>query len=103
MDRPDFACWPHSTERNAWCVAFRAEAYPVEFFVQDVPLREQRAFRHLVAEYLLLERHGMALRQQVREFKEFGVKTEPAFAQALGLPGDPYLALLKPELTRGLC
>lgn len=95
---PQFAAWPHSAEVGAWCVTFDFQDFLIEFFLQDRALTEQRAFRHLVAEYVLLQRHGPAFRQQIFELKQSGFKTEPAFAQALNLRGDPYLALLDPAL-----
>lgn len=102
-NRPGFASWPHSREADTWCLSFDAEGVPVEFFVQDVPVAEQRAFRHMVAEAALLEAHGPWLRERVRELKRAGIKTEPAFVQALGLElgkdGDPYLALLDAQVV----
>lgn len=95
---PGFSAWAHGREHDAWCVAFDHRNYPVEFFIQNTPLRWQRAFRHLLAEYLLLDRHGEDLRRRIHGLKASGVKTEPAFAQALGLDGDPYLALLEPTV-----
>ncbi|MGO1548555.1 MAG: DUF4269 domain-containing protein [Nesterenkonia sp.] len=92
--RPGFATWSHSAEAGALCVAFNTETFPVEFFIQNKPVREQRAFRHMVTEYVLLEREGEDLRGQIKQLKASGLKTEPAFAQALRLQGDPYLALL---------
>ena len=47
---------------------------------------------------MLLQRHGAAFRQKIFQLKQSGFKTEPAFAQALNLDGDPYLALLDPAL-----
>lgn len=91
---PGLSVWPHSREEETWCVAFEGDAFPIEFFIQQTPVREQRAFRHLVAEYVLLQRGGPVLAEQVHQLKVSGMKTEPAFAHALGLEGDPYLALL---------
>lgn len=99
---PGFASWPHGREANTWCVSFDGDGAPVEFFIQNVPVAEQRAFRHMVAEAALLEAHGVWLRERVLELKRAGIKTEPAFAQALGLElgedGDPYLALLDTQV-----
>lgn len=92
--KPDFAEWPHGKEAGAWCVSFRSEVYLVEFFIHTTAIREQRAFRHLVVEYILLQRHGSVFQEEIRSLKASGLKTEPAFAEALGLDGDPYLALL---------
>lgn len=95
---PQFAAWAHSAEADAWCVTFSFHGFVIEFFLQDRDLAEQRAFRHLVAEYVLLQRHGAEFRQQIFELKQSGLKTEPAFAHALNLDGDPYLALLDPAM-----
>lgn len=79
-------------------VATIAWAEPaIEIFCQTLPVHEQAGFRHLVIEGRLLVIGGAALRERVRELKRAGVKTEPAFAQVLGLAGDPYAALLALE------
>lgn len=69
--------------------------FAVEFFGQGRPSREQDAYRHMLVEYKLLQQHGEAFRQRVVALKQAGVKTEPAFARLLHLPGDPYEALLQ--------
>ncbi len=76
-------------------VRFRVINWPIEIFAQPVPVRNQYAFRHMVKEYELLQQHGEKLRSAVLVLKKEGVKTEPAFAQVLGLQGDPYEALLR--------
>ena len=74
---------------------FRFMDFDFEIFAQPVPVKKQAAYRHLVVEHRLLAQHGAKLFQEVLSLKEAGIKTEPAFAQALQLPGDPYLALLQ--------
>jgi Domain of unknown function (DUF4269) len=66
-----------------------------EVFGQDRPVREQAGFRHMVVEWRLLELGGDRLRREVRRLRRAGAKTEPAFAAALGLAGDPYQRLLE--------
>lgn len=66
-----------------------------EVFGQDLPVREQAGFRHMVVEWRLLELGGDRLRREIRRLRRAGAKTEPAFAAALGLTGDPYQRLLE--------
>lgn len=76
---------------------FIVESFEIEIFGQNKPSQEQYAYRHMVVEYYILLSRGNQFRQTIRELKDQGFKTEPAFALALGLKGDPYLELLKYE------
>mmetsp|Transcript_1537 Transcript_1537/g.3438 ORF Transcript_1537/g.3438 Transcript_1537/m.3438 type:complete len:224 (-) Transcript_1537:1518-2189(-) len=79
---------------------FRTAHFPVEIFGQAVPVEQQHAYRHMIIEYELLQRHGETFRKQIIDLKRAGVKTEPAFCQALGLVcDDPYEALLQLNLS----
>lgn len=75
-------------------VRFFYKGLLIEIFGQLRPVHEQHAFRHMLAEYTLLQQYGEPLRQKVIELKKAGNKTEPAFAKALGLEGNPYEILL---------
>lgn len=77
---------------------FFCDAFEIEVFGQRLPVQQQYGYRHMLVEYALLQRFGASLRQEVIELKKRGYKTEPAFARALGLEGDPYEALLQPGL-----
>jgi hypothetical protein len=74
---------------------FRFMAFDFEIFGQPVPIKEQAGYRHLVVEHRLLAKHGASLFEEVLRLKMAGIKTEPAFAHVLQLPGDPYQALLR--------
>ena len=74
---------------------FILENFDFEVFGQNVPVKRQFAFRHMVTEYEILKQKGEIFRQQIIELKKNGFKTEPAFAKLLQLPGDPYAALLE--------
>ena len=49
----------------------------------------------MVIEARILELYGDSFREQIVGLKRNGVKTEPAFAQALHIDGDPYERLLE--------
>jgi len=70
------------------------EGFPVEVFCQPIPVAEQHGFRHMIVEGRLLQLGGERLRARVLALRAQGLKTEPAFANALGLTGDAYAALL---------
>jgi hypothetical protein len=76
---------------------FRYQAFEIEVFGQDCPTERQQAFRHMVVEDCVLQAGGETWRVAVRQLKEQGLKTEPAFATLLQLAGNPYEALLTLE------
>jgi len=69
--------------------------FTIEIVAQPVPVTQQRAYRHMLAEARLLEQGGEPARQTIRQLKLSGEKTEPAFAQYFNLEGDPFLVLLE--------
>ncbi|MEQ8287783.1 DUF4269 domain-containing protein [Thalassospira sp.] len=72
---------------------FTCDEIPFEIFATDCPTSEQFGFVHMVVEARILALLGDDFAQKVRALKQAGVKTEPAFAQILGLDGDPYITL----------
>ncbi|HEV7457884.1 MAG TPA: DUF4269 domain-containing protein [Roseococcus sp.] len=72
---------------------FHAHGWAFEVFGQALPVEEQMGWRHFIVERRLLDRGTPALREAVMARRRAGVKTEPAFAQVLGLEGDPYQSL----------
>lgn len=79
--------------------SFRHGGWGFEVFAQDVPVAEQWACLHLLAEARLLAAGGEAARGAIRALKRQGLKTEPAFARHFGLAGDPFEGLAR--LGRG--
>ncbi|WP_421997951.1 DUF4269 domain-containing protein [Reyranella sp.] len=73
---------------------FCAHGWPFEIFGAARPVEEQAGWRHFTVERRLLALGGERLRSAVMAYRASGLKTEPAFAAALGLQGDPYAALL---------
>ncbi|MEJ7596638.1 MAG: GNAT family N-acetyltransferase [Kofleriaceae bacterium] len=84
-------------ESGASLASFTHEGTAFEIFAQPVPVYAQAGFRHMIVEGRLLALGGHALRERVVAAKRAGMKTEPAFAHALALPGDPALAVLALE------
>lgn len=72
---------------------FERDKFQFEIVGQPVPVTEQKAFRHMVAEWNILAANDQDFKSRIMELKRKGFKTEPAFAQVLGLKGDPYEAL----------
>jgi hypothetical protein len=73
---------------------FLCDGFEIEIFGQNVLVKLQWGYLHMMAEYAILQREGEEFRKEVIELKSAGYKTEPAFAKLLGLKGDPYKAIL---------
>ena len=57
------------------------------------PVHDQTTWRHFDVERRLLTLDGVGLRGAVVALRADGLETEPAFAVALNLPGDPNAAM----------
>lgn len=73
---------------------FMLDEFPIEIFGQNKPTTMQRAYRHMIAEYKILQEKGIEFKQQIIELKKKGIKTEPAFGLLMNLE-NPYEDLLK--------
>ncbi|MGN7470471.1 DUF4269 domain-containing protein [Brevibacillus sp. SAFN-007a] len=79
-------------------IAFFAYGFWFELFAQPRPIEQQNAYRHMVVEHRLLLLGGADALRGIRQFKQNGLKTEPAFASYFNISGDdPYQALLDVE------
>lgn len=74
--------------------SFKALGWEIELFCQKVATEHQWGVRHFRVEARLLAMEAN-LRDAVLRLKRDGMKTEPAFAKVLSLPGDPFVALLE--------
>lgn len=92
--RPDFSIWQWSRTDRPVLARFKAHGWHLEIFGQARPVAEQAGWRHFVIERRLLALGGQTLASAVMVFRQNGLKTEPAFAAALKLVGDPYQTLL---------
>ncbi|WP_336718779.1 DUF4269 domain-containing protein [Chryseobacterium mucoviscidosis] len=79
---------------QATVLNFDLEEFPVEIFGQNKPATEQNAYRHMIAEYKILQEKGNDFKKKIIELKKQGIKTEPAFGILLNLE-NPYEDLLK--------
>lgn len=75
--------------------SFEVAGWRIELYGEAIPVEQQRGWRHFAVEQRLLALAGDGLRMPVLTLRRQGMKTEPAFAAALRLSGDPYLALLR--------
>ncbi len=90
-------CEHQNLDASSIVANFFVDNFEIELFGQSIPTKQQLAYRHMMVENNLLNQYGEQFRQQIIELKRQGHKTEPAFAIALGLTGDPYQELLKFE------
>ena len=74
---------------------FNGAVFQIEIFGQQIPSKEQDAFRHMLIEYKILKEKDSIFTEEIISLKKSGLKTEPAFAKLLGLEGNPYEELLK--------
>lgn len=92
-----FTTTHHQTPRAAIVIQFFTDDFEIEIFAQNIPVSDQNAFRHMLQTNRVLKVGGSPWRSAIRALKLRGVKTEPAVAQLLHLPGDPYQAVLALE------
>lgn len=91
-----FHCYVNTSfELPAVIATFCIEDTEIELFGQQQPAQAQNAYKHMVIEHQLLQLNGEDFRNKIIALKQQGMKTEPAFAQLLQLPGDPYSSLLE--------
>lgn len=82
-------------EKPTIVCCFKIDDFPIEIFGQNIPTHQQNGYKHMIAEYLILEEKGEAFRKQIVELKKQGIKTEPAFAQLLGITDNAYQAIIE--------
>ncbi|WP_375779471.1 DUF4269 domain-containing protein [Bradyrhizobium sp. ma5] len=91
----DFVLYRWTSGTRPAIARFVWDGWPFELFGDQLPVRQQRGWIHFEVERRLLALDDGRLRRAVSELRADGLKTEPAFAAALGIPGDPYLGLLE--------
>jgi len=94
---PQFELGTWAGPPRAVIASFLADDWRVEVFGATCPVAEQAGWRHFEVERRLLALGGPAFRAAIMEARRGGLKTEPAFAERLGLAGDPFAALLEIE------
>lgn len=91
---PEFRIWQWIGADRPVVATFVVQEWRFEIFGQAKLVTEQTGWRHFTVEQRLLALGGQHLASTVMAFRREGLKTEPAFAAALKLQGDPYEVLL---------
>ncbi|MEK4344651.1 DUF4269 domain-containing protein [Paenibacillus sp. FSL P4-0184] len=76
-------------------INFMVKGWPIELFGQPRRTELQNGYLHMIVEAEILAQMDDDFRERIILLKSSGCKTEPAFAKAMGLEGDPYEALLE--------
>ena len=93
--KKEFKIWQSNiNEQEAVIASFVTDSFEIEIFGQNVPTKEQNGYKHMIIEYQILQEKGEDFRREIINLKRNGFKTEPAFAELLGLEGNPYSELL---------
>lgn len=93
--KKDFKIWESNINGQETVIAsFLIATFEIEIFGQNIPTKEQNGYKHMIIEHQILEENGEDFRREIIKLKQKGFKTEPAFAELLGLKGNPYLELL---------
>lgn len=75
-------------------IHFYHQGWPFELFGQPLPAIKQVAYLHMVTEHRILQQASPHFQSMIRQLKQKGIKTEPAFAHLLRLSANPYEAIL---------
>lgn len=75
-------------------VSFLSSGISFEIFAQQIPGRQQMAYRLLLIKKHLLDTHGPKFKTEILKMQQLGMKSEEAICKLLDLKGNPYLALL---------
>ncbi len=94
-DRDEFSIRQWIGDERPVIASFEAHGWVFELFGHPLPVPLQRGWRHFEVERRLLALGEGSFRRAVMERRRLGARTEPAFAGALHLEGDPYAALLE--------
>ncbi|QOZ36099.1 DUF4269 domain-containing protein [Bradyrhizobium sp. CCBAU 53421] len=90
----DFALYRWTSGTRPTIARFVWDGWPFELFGDRSPVDQQQGWIHFEVERRLLALDDGRLRRAVGKLRADGLKTEPAFAAVLGIPGDPYRGLL---------
>ncbi|MGF6310728.1 hypothetical protein ABIB82_004919 [Bradyrhizobium sp. i1.8.4] len=91
----DFVLYRWTSGTRPVVARFVWDGWPFELFGDQCPVEQQSGWIHFEVERRLLALDDGRLRRAVGKSRAGGLKTEPAFAAALGIPGDPYRGLLE--------
>lgn len=78
---------------------FKTLHFDIEIFGQSIPTSQQNAYKHMLIEYKILKANDLAFKTEILKLKSEGYTTEAAFAKQLGLSGNPFVELLKVEIS----